>query len=37
MPGYLRSSQFGTPVRTAAGVFGFRDPRALQLGARAAL
>ena len=33
-PGYLRSSQFGTPVSTAGGVFGSGGPRALQLGAR---
>lgn len=33
-PGYLRSSQFGTPVRTAGGVFGAGGPFALQLGAR---
>jgi hypothetical protein len=33
-PGYLRSSAFGTPVRTAGGVFGAGGPFALQLGAR---
>jgi hypothetical protein len=33
-PGYLRSSQFGTPVRTAGGVFGSGGPFALQLGVR---
>ena len=33
-PGYLRSSAFGTPVRTAGGVFGSGGPFALQLGAR---
>ena len=33
-PGYLRSSSFGKPVRTAGGVFGSGGPRALQLGAR---
>ena len=33
-PGYLRSSQFGTPVSTAGGVFGSGGPRALQLAAR---
>ena len=33
-PGYLRSSRFGTPVRTAGGVFGAGGPFALQLGAR---
>jgi hypothetical protein len=33
-PGYLRSSTFGTPVRTAGGVFGSGGPFALQLGAR---
>ena len=32
--GYLRSSSFGTPVRTAGGVFGAGGPFALQLGAR---
>jgi hypothetical protein len=32
--GYLRSSQFGTPVSTAGGVFGSGGPRALQLAAR---
>jgi hypothetical protein len=32
--GYLRSSRFGTPVSTAAGVFGSGGPFALQLGAR---
>jgi hypothetical protein len=32
--GYLRSSAFGTPVRTAGGVFGSGGPFALQLGAR---
>jgi hypothetical protein len=33
-PGYLRSSAFGTPIRTAGGVFGSGGPFALQLGAR---
>ena len=33
-PGYLRSSQFGTPVSTAGGVFGSGGPFALQFGAR---
>jgi hypothetical protein len=33
-PGYLRSSAFGMPVRTAGGVFGSGGPFALQLGAR---
>lgn len=33
-PGFLRSSSFGTPVRTAGGVFGSGGPFALQLGAR---
>jgi hypothetical protein len=33
-PGYLHSSQFGTPVRTAGGVFGSGGPFALQLGVR---
>ena len=33
-PGFLRSSQFGTAVRTAGGVFGSGGPFALQLGAR---
>ena len=33
-PGYLHSSQFGTPVTTAGGVFGSGGPRALQLGVR---
>lgn len=32
--GFLRSSAFGTPVRTAGGVFGSGGPFALQLGAR---
>ena len=32
--GYLRSSQFGTPVSTAGGVFGSGGPFALQLGGR---
>jgi hypothetical protein len=32
--GYLRSSAFGTPVRTARGIFGSGGPFALQLGAR---
>ena len=34
LPGYLRSSRFGTPVSTAGGVFGSGGPRAFQLGAR---
>jgi hypothetical protein len=33
-PGYLKSSQFGTPVSTAGGVFGSGGARALQLAAR---
>ena len=33
-PGYLRASQFGTPVSTAGGVFGSGGPFALQLGVR---
>jgi hypothetical protein len=33
-PGYLTSSTFGTPVRTAGGVFGAGGPFALQLGGR---
>jgi outer membrane receptor protein involved in Fe transport len=33
-PGYLTSSQFGSPVSTAGGVFGAGGPFALQLGAR---
>jgi hypothetical protein len=33
-PGYVRSSAFGQPVRTAGGVFGSGGPFALQLGAR---
>jgi hypothetical protein len=33
-PGFMRSSSFGTPVRTAGGVFGSGGPFALQLGAR---
>jgi outer membrane receptor protein involved in Fe transport len=33
-PGYLRSSMFGTPVRTAGGVFGSGGPFALQVGGR---
>ena len=33
-PGYLRSSAFGTPVRTAGGIFGSGGPFAVQLGAR---
>jgi hypothetical protein len=33
-PGYLRSSAFGMPVRTAGGFFGSGGPFALQLGAR---
>jgi hypothetical protein len=33
-PGYLHSSQFGSPVSTAGGVFGSGGPFALQLGAR---
>ncbi len=33
-PGYLRASQFGTPVSTAGSVFGSGGPFALQLGVR---
>ncbi|HEU4890316.1 MAG TPA: TonB-dependent receptor, partial [Vicinamibacterales bacterium] len=33
-PGYLTSSTFGTPVRTAGGLFGSGGPFALQLGVR---
>jgi hypothetical protein len=33
-PGYLRSSTFGPPVRTAGDVFGSGGPFALQLGIR---
>jgi len=33
-PGYMSSSSFGTPIRTAGGVFGSGGPFALQLGAR---
>jgi len=33
-PGYLTSSTFGTPVRTAGGVFGSGGPFAVQLGVR---
>ena len=32
--GFMQSSAFGTPVRTAGGVFGSGGPFALQLGAR---
>jgi hypothetical protein len=33
-PGYLMSSTFGQPVRTAGGVFGSGGPFAMQVGAR---
>ena len=33
-PGFLRSTQFGTPVGTAGGFFGSGGPFALQLGLR---
>lgn len=33
-PGFLRSTQFGTPVGTAGGFFGSGGPFALQLGVR---
>src|SRR5262245_1437579 len=33
-PGYLLSSQFGSPIQTAGGVFGTGGPRSFQLAAR---
>ena len=34
VPGFLRSSSFGTPITTAGGVFGSGGPRAFQLAVR---